>query len=66
MTEVISFSIPAGLRRKIDTIRGDVPRSRYIVKLLESAVSKGLKIESSSASRSSEATNQQKMMRGLC
>jgi hypothetical protein len=66
MTEVISFSIPAELRRRIDMIRGDIPRSKYIVNLLESAVSKGLKIESSSAGRSSEATNQQKSTRGLC
>ncbi|MFY9964797.1 MAG: hypothetical protein WBL44_14435 [Nitrososphaeraceae archaeon] len=66
MTEIISFSIPAELRRKIDTIRGDVPRSKYIVSLLESILSKGLKIESSSAGKSSEATNQQKTTRGVC
>lgn len=66
MTETISFSIPPELRRKIDTIRGDVPRSKYIVSLLESAVSKGANIESSSASKSLEATNQQKTVRDLC
>jgi hypothetical protein len=65
MTEIISFSIPAELRRKIDIIRGDVPRSKYIVSLLDSAVSKRLTGESS-AGESSEATNQQKKARGLC
>jgi hypothetical protein len=65
MKEIISFSIPAELRKRIDTIRGDVPRSKYIVSLLESAVSKRLVVESS-AGESSEATNQQKTGRGLC
>jgi hypothetical protein len=49
LTEIISFSIPAELRKKIDMIRGDVPRSKYIVSLLEAAVSKGLNMNSSSA-----------------
>ena len=66
LTEIISFSIPAELRKKIDMIRGDVPRSKYIVSLLEAAVSKGLNMNSSSAGKSSEAANQQKTMRGLC
>ena len=66
MTEVIFFSIPTELRRKIDTIRGDIPRSKYIVRLLEAAVSKGLNIKSPSAGKSSEATNQQKTVRGFC
>jgi hypothetical protein len=61
MTEIISFSIPSELRRKIDMIRGDVPRSRYIVSLLESAVSKGLKMEPSSAGRSFEATTSRRL-----
>lgn len=66
MTEIISFSISTELRRKIDIIRGDVPRSKYIVNLLESAISRGSKIEPSSAGRSFEATDQQKTVRGLC
>ena len=65
MTEIISFSIPAELKRKIDMIRGDIPRSKYIVGLLEAAVSKGLNFKSPSAGKSSEATNQQKTVRGL-
>ena len=60
MTEIISFSIQAELRRKIDKMRGDVPRSKYIVSLLESAISRGSKIEPSSAGKNSKATNQQK------
>ena len=59
MTEIISSSIPAELRMKIDRVRGDIPRSKYIVSLLESVVSKHLDIEPSTGT-SSEATNQQK------
>jgi metal-responsive CopG/Arc/MetJ family transcriptional regulator len=65
MTEIISFSIPAELRRRIDVIRGDVSRSKYIVSLLESAISKHISIESS-AGKSSEAANQQKTVGDLC
>lgn len=52
MTEIISFSIPAELRRKIDMLRGDVPRSKYIVRLIESAVSKCINIDSSAGTSS--------------
>ncbi|MGH9974761.1 MAG: hypothetical protein ACRD8Z_02850, partial [Nitrososphaeraceae archaeon] len=65
MTEIVSFSIPAELRRKIDVIRGNVPRSKYIVSVLESAVSKHISIESS-AGKSSEDANQQKTVGDLC
>ena len=64
LTEIISFSISAELRRKIDMIRGDGPRSKYIANLLESAISRGSKIEPSSTGRSFEATSQQKIVRG--
>ena len=30
MTETISVTIPQGLRKKIDSLRGDVSRSRFI------------------------------------
>jgi hypothetical protein len=41
MTEVITFSIPKGLRAEIDAARGDVPRSRFIAKLLVSCLNQG-------------------------
>ncbi len=37
MTTNISFTIPSELLRKIDNDRGDVPRSRFIMRLLEKA-----------------------------
>ncbi|MGH9963815.1 MAG: hypothetical protein ACRD5E_03165 [Nitrososphaeraceae archaeon] len=59
MTEVLSVSIPNELRIKIDKIRGMIPRSTYIVHLLEIALSTDKNL-GASASKSSEATNQQK------
>jgi hypothetical protein len=35
MTEVITISIPPKLREMIDTDRGLIPRSKYIVQKLE-------------------------------
>src|SRR5512133_676593 len=35
MTEIITVTIPKGLRLKIDSARGDVPRSKFISKSLE-------------------------------
>lgn len=35
MGEIISLYIPAGLKSKIDIERGDIPRSRYVLKILE-------------------------------
>lgn len=35
MGEIISVYVPLGLRRKIDVERGETPRSRYIVRILE-------------------------------
>lgn len=32
---IVSLSMPAELVRKIDSSRNDVPRSRFVVKLLE-------------------------------
>lgn len=59
MNEIISCSIPRKLLRTIDGIRGDIPRSKYIVRQLESTLSNWNKQELS-AGKSSEATNQQK------
>lgn len=39
MTEVITISIPLKLRKMIDTERGLIPRSRYIVQKLETTLS---------------------------
>jgi hypothetical protein len=41
MTEVISFVIKRELREQIDTLRGDIPRSRFISRTLENALKKG-------------------------
>jgi hypothetical protein len=41
MTEVVSFAIRRELREHIDNIRGDIPRSRFISKILERAIEKG-------------------------
>jgi hypothetical protein len=40
MTETISFAIRRELREHIDNLRGDVPRSRFISKILERAIEK--------------------------
>lgn len=37
MNEIISFYIPSELRKRIDSERGDIPRSRYILRILEKA-----------------------------
>lgn len=36
--EIVSLSLPVNLRKKIDSERGDVPRSRYILRILEKAI----------------------------
>ncbi|MGH9982499.1 MAG: hypothetical protein ACRD8W_00910 [Nitrososphaeraceae archaeon] len=56
MSEVISCSIPKKLLRTIDSIRGDVPRSKYIIRQLESVLSKK-SIEKPSVGKSSETAN---------
>jgi metal-responsive CopG/Arc/MetJ family transcriptional regulator len=38
MREIISFTIKRELRENIDDIRGDVPRSKYINRVLEQSV----------------------------
>jgi hypothetical protein len=40
MTEIVSFAIRRELREQIDNLRGDIPRSRFISKILEKAVEK--------------------------
>jgi metal-responsive CopG/Arc/MetJ family transcriptional regulator len=41
MSQTISVTIPSGLREKIDTLRGDVSRSRFISRALERVFFKG-------------------------
>ena len=41
MTNIITFSISKQLLEQMDRRRGDIPRSRYITRLLESAMMKG-------------------------
>lgn len=38
MNAIISFTIPSYLKRRLDRIRGDVPRSKFIGRLLESYI----------------------------
>jgi hypothetical protein len=38
MQTMVSFSIENNLKRKIDRFRGDIPRSKFIVRLLESYI----------------------------
>jgi hypothetical protein len=35
MKEIISLTIKSGIRKTIDQVRGDIPRSRYINNILE-------------------------------
>ena len=46
MSPVVSLSIKNDLKNKIDTVRGDVPRSRFIIRILETYVSNQKEIES--------------------
>lgn len=41
MKETITFSISKQLRRKIDALRGDNSRSKFITRLIESTMSEG-------------------------
>jgi hypothetical protein len=36
--EIVSFTINSDLKENIDILRGDIPRSRFIVRLLEAHV----------------------------
>lgn len=38
MTETISVTIPQGLRKQIDSLRGDVSRSRFIARALQTVL----------------------------
>jgi metal-responsive CopG/Arc/MetJ family transcriptional regulator len=38
MTERISMTFPDGVIEKLDERRGDVPRSRFILRLIEKAL----------------------------
>ena len=40
MREIISFTIEKSLREIIDELRGDIPRSKYIHKILEDKLRK--------------------------
>lgn len=35
MGEIITVYIPSALRRKIDIERGEIPRNRYVLRILE-------------------------------
>jgi metal-responsive CopG/Arc/MetJ family transcriptional regulator len=38
MTEIISFSLPKGMLEKLDLVRGDIARSKFITRVLETVV----------------------------
>ncbi len=38
MREIISFTIDRSLRENIDELRGDIPRSKYIHRILEDKI----------------------------
>jgi len=38
MTEIITFSISSELREKIDQLRGDIARSKFISRLIQDAI----------------------------
>ena len=38
MREIVSFTIKRDLRKKMDSLRGDIPRSKFINKILESYI----------------------------
>jgi hypothetical protein len=40
MTEIVTFSITTELREKVDRLRGDVARSKFISRLIEHATEK--------------------------
>ena len=39
MKEIISFTIRNELKERIDYLRGDIPRSRFMIRLMEMALS---------------------------
>ncbi len=40
MTEIVTFSITTELRERIDKLRGDIARSKFISHLIEDAIGK--------------------------
>lgn len=40
MKEIISFTMGPDLRKEIDRQRGDIPRSRFIIRILETYISR--------------------------
>lgn len=38
MTEIVTFSITTELREKVDKLRGDIARSKFISHLIEDAI----------------------------
>ena len=38
MSEIISFSISRKLKNRIDLLRGDIPRSKFIIRSVESHI----------------------------
>jgi hypothetical protein len=37
-TETINLAVPLGMVERIDQVRGDVPRSRFVSRILEKAL----------------------------
>jgi len=63
MRETITLSIARQLLRKIDGLRGDVPRSKFITRLIESTMSEGTsRMVKSPADKSFEALSQQESL----
>jgi hypothetical protein len=63
MRETITLSIARQLLRKIDVLRGDVPRSKFITRLIESTMFDGTsRMVKSPADKSFEALNQQESL----
>jgi hypothetical protein len=67
MKEIISFSISNEPRRKIDVLRGHVPWSKFIARMIKSMISDGKRIvvKSASGKKSFEALSQQKRFNGV-
>jgi metal-responsive CopG/Arc/MetJ family transcriptional regulator len=48
ITQKLGITLPISLLKKIDDNRGDIPRSRYIRRAIESYLAKGARIKDGS------------------
>ncbi|CAN5499074.1 hypothetical protein BH18THE2_BH18THE2_25570 [soil metagenome] len=66
MKEIISFIISNELRRKIVVLRGDVPWSKFIARMIELMISDGKRmvVKSAAGKKSFETLSQQKKVSG--